>query len=156
MTTWIRTGYDKWRAETYPKYAPIMVAFSLLTACLASVGVLWLTKVQGDEQERRAEDIAGLQACFDTYAKRSSQTSKAVRDASVEVSDATTARDVALDAVFQFIGTEPAEDDPRGVRLFGVLLGTNANLVASQAHLANVRADNPVPDPPSSFCEVKP
>lgn len=166
----LRSRYETWRTDTYQKWAPAMVAFSLITACCASIGVLWLTKVQGDEQDKRAEDIAGLQGCFDTYARLSSSTSKAVRDASVEVSEATTdvsrattARDVALDDVFNYIATDPAEDDPKGARLFATLLGTNAalvdtqaELVVAQADLAHVRTENPVPDPPSTFCEVQP
>lgn len=154
--TRIKTRYEKWRDVTYQKWAPGMVAFSLITACCASVGVLWLTKVQGDEQERRSEAISGLQSCFDTYAMQSSATSKAVREASVEVSIATTERDVALDAIFAYIATDPADNDPRGIRLFTDLLGTNAELVASQAELAKVRAENPVPDPPSTFCPIQP
>lgn len=151
-----RTRYDRWRTETYPKWAPIMVVVSLFVATLASIGVVWLTRVQGDEQERRAAAISELQGCFDTYAKRSTASSQAVREASVRLSDATTSRDVALDKLFRYIATRPAEDDPEGIRLFGILLATNADLVASQANLANVRADNPVPEPPSSFCDVKP
>lgn len=155
-TTAYRGRYDRWRAETYPRFAPALATLTLVIASIASIGVFILTRVQGAEQERRATAISDLQKCFDTYASRSASTSKAVRDASSEVSDATTARDVALDALFRYIATDPAEDTPRGVRLFAKLLATNADLVSSQANLAQVRADNPVPDPPSSFCDVKP
>lgn len=100
----------------------------------------------------RDTESSRLLACFDEYAAASAATSQAVRDASVSLADATTARDVALDALFRYIATDPPPDSPTGVRLFGRLLASNAALVAAQADLAQVRADNPVPDPPSTFC----
>lgn len=102
----------------------------------------------------RDAESARLLACFDDYAAASASTSQAVRDASVVLADATTMRDVALDAIFRYIATDPAEDTPRGARLFGQLLSSNAALVDAQAELARVRADNPVPDAPSTFCAV--
>lgn len=156
MKTRIHDRYQRWLNDTYARFAPLIVIFCLLISTCAAVGVLWLTKVQGDEQEKRADGFRGLQQCFDTYATKSSLTSQAVRDASADVSVATTQRDVALNAVFRYIATEPAEDDPVGVRLFAALLDSNTELVRTQAELAKVRRLNPVPDPPSTFCEVRP
>lgn len=116
---------------------------------------------------RQDEDRDRLLACFDDYATASSSATTKVRAATVEVDVKTSARDLAaserdlaLDAVFEYIASDPPEDDPEGVALFLTLLSANADLVAvnadlvmAQAELDKVRKDNPVPDPPSKFCD---
>lgn len=92
-------------------------------------------------------------ACFDDYAAASAKTSKAVRDASVTVADDTTVRDEALNEMFLFLATDPPDGSLQGARLFSELLVANGDLVESQQALAEVRVDNPVPGPPSSFCD---
>lgn len=91
--------------------------------------------------------------CFDEYAAASAKTSKAVRDASVVVADDTTVRDRALNEMFLFLATDPPDGSVEGARLFSELLVANGDLVKSQQALAKVREANPVPGPPSTFCD---
>lgn len=137
---------------------------------MAGVGVivvaLMIVAVEGIQTNNRQDaesaaankardaESARLLECFDEYAAASASTSKAVREASVVLADATTERDVSLDALFRYIATDPAEDSPVGVRLFSRLLASNAELVNAQAELAQVRVENPVPEAPSTFCAV--
>ena len=163
----LRARYDLWRHETYPRLAPLILMFCLVVSTAAAVGVLWLTKVQGDEQDRRASAINGLLGCFDSYASQSAATSKAVRTASERVStvSATEARaNVAwttlLAQALTFNGDMDSPDAQRIVNDFikatGDLNRAQADLVLASDNLAEVREQNPVPDPPRTFCTVQP
>ena len=142
--------------DLYDVIAPGLALFCFLIAIGAIVGTYFNYQIQAEEQERRASAIASILSCFDDYASASATTSQAVRDASVKVSEATTDRDVALDRLFVYIATDPPEGTPQGRDIFGRLLDSNAELVKAQRMLATVRAENPVPDPPSTFCDVQP
>lgn len=142
----------------YPRWYLSLLSVCLLVAGVAFViaAVGYLTNARQDTESREefaslSADNARLIGCLDEYAAESTATSRAVRESSVDLADATTARDVALDAVFVVIATDP-ENEPRLTKTFGRLLATNAALVEAQADLARVRAQNPVPDAPSTFC----
>lgn len=180
-TTRFRTRYEAWRVDTYPRIGPIIMLFCIAVSSVAAVGVFWLTKVQGDEQDRRAAAIRGLQSCFDTYATRSAVTSKAVRDAAELVSDAqaSEARAAVTEALVDVEWTnalvtglafQGEEESAEAAAIVESFLATTrelqaakegqaeaeAELVDAQENLTKVRAENPVPDPPSTFCDVKP
>lgn len=177
----LKAGYERWRVESYPRLGPLIMLFCIFVSTSAAVGVFWLTKVQGDEQQRRADAIRGLQDCFDTYATRSAVTSKAVRDAAELVSDAQAgeARAAVTEALVDVEWTnalvsglafQGQEESPEAVAIVEGFLTTTrelqaakegqaeaeAKLVEAQENLTKVRAENPVPDPPSTFCDVQP
>lgn len=138
----------------------------MVVAVLALIGITVATAAtitngrqdaeRSAENKARDQQTSALLDCFDEYAAASATTSKAVREASVVVADATTARDEALQTLLDYIATEPIDGTTRGAALFATVLKTNASLVQAQADLAQVREDNPVPSEPSSFCLVKP
>lgn len=138
-------------------YVVILSAFALAGLGLGVNGI-YVDKAQNEADAAanaaRDAETSRLLDCFDAYAAESSATSKAVRDAAVLVDQSQTVRDKALDEMFKYFATDPPENDPVGVDLFLELLGANAELVTAQAHLDQVRKENPVPDRPSVFCDL--
>lgn len=149
-----RRWYDATFLPWYNRWAPAMVVGCLVTVALVTIGTyVNYASLESDRREREMENSA-LLGCFDEYASASATTSKAVRDASVSVDEARVNRDRALQRLFEVIAAEPPEGDPRGQRAFARLLVANRALVGTQKQLDQVRKENPVPDPPSDFCEL--
>lgn len=140
----IRAWYDKW--------AP---AFVIMVGILAVIGIAigaGATVTNGQQDRRADAQTKALLACFDEYTSASATTSKAVRDASVEKDAASAVRDVKLGlALSALVAGLPNLDDR-----VADLVAANAVLVDAQKALDAARDDNPVPDPPSEFCNVKP
>lgn len=155
-TAWhrYRDLYDSRFLPWYNRWAPAMVIGCLATVILVTIGTYAnYARLESDRKQRDGENRALLD-CFDTYASASASTSKVVRAATVVVDKARVKRDRALQDVFELIATNPPDNDPNGVRLFALLVVANRELVVAQNELDKVRRDNPVPDPPSAFCEL--
>jgi hypothetical protein len=130
-----------------------MLYFVALVAAVAGIGIAASASITNGRQDARNDAVTQrLFDCFDKYAERTSASSKAVREATADRDEATLARDEAFSALFAFIVSDPAEDDPRGLELFTALSTANANLTRAQGELVKARQLNPVPAPPSSFC----
>lgn len=149
-----RNWYDSRFLPWYNRWAPAMVVGCLITVALVTIGTYAnYASLEADRKARELEN-ATLLDCFDEYASASAATSKAVRDAAVVVDESRVTRDRALQRLFEVIAADLPDGDPRGERAFGNLLLANRDLVGAQRHLDEVRKDNPVPDPPSEFCEL--
>lgn len=149
--TYTAAEQPRWR-RAYERIAPLLVILCLVTVLVVSIATFALQQAQNRDRRERQQETAGLLKCFDEYASASAATSKAVRTVASAASESTTTRDMALDAIFQYLATDPPENDPKGVALFTALLTANADLVEAQLDLAKVRDENPVPDAPSTFC----
>ncbi|GAA4120437.1 hypothetical protein GCM10022215_24060 [Nocardioides fonticola] len=145
-------------SETYRLYAPVIAGVCVFVATCSSIGTFAVYRTQAEEATRRVQAIAGIQQCFDEYAAASSATSKAVRRASVAVSEATAKRDAALNrwagTVLAFIGGRTDLDDVMAAITAFTAAGHRLDVAADRLDL--VRETHPVPDPPSSFCPVQP
>lgn len=142
-----------WR-RFYARIAPALVIFCLCASLFASVGTFAVQQAQEADRDARVQETRVLLDCFNRYASASASTSKAVRTAVVRVDQARVRRDRALQLLFDQIVTNPPEGDPTTARIFTRVLETNRALVTSQQQLDRVRRQNPVPDPPSTFCEL--
>lgn len=149
-----RAWYEAEFLPWYNRWAPAMVIGCLATVALVTVATY--TNYASLESDRRAREIENraLLDCFDEYASASASTSKAVRLAAVDVDQARVTRDRALQDLFEYIASDHQNGDIRGRQIFTRVLVANRVLVTSQRRLDQVRKDNPVPDPPSEFCEL--
>lgn len=124
--------------------------FGALVLAIIGIGVAVSASVTNARQD---SDQNRLLACFDDYAKASSSSTQVVREATKVRDEATQVRDRAFTDLFEYVFTDPPEDSPEGLRLFTALTDANAALVEAQITLALARRDNPVPPPPSRFCD---
>lgn len=164
---------------TYNEWAPIAV---VVIGALAALGIILsavatITNVRQDaehaaeaaqraaENEARDKQTAVLLKCFDQYAQAQSASSSAVRDASVEVDEATGIRDDALSAegvafgrlVQRILAHTVTDDDVRNLAdTLQVRARTSRALDRAQDELDKARQENPVPPAPSKFCDTKP
>jgi uncharacterized membrane protein YccC len=135
---------------------------SSVVGIIAAVGlVLGVIGVYVNSQQDK--ENARLLACLDQYASSSSSSSIAVREASVRKDAATAERDDALNVegrAFQRLVEHIVAQDatPADVKVLAVALQHRADaaekLDRAQAELDKVRKDNPVPPPPSKFCNA--
>lgn len=148
---------QQWR-RLYDRVAPVLVIFCLMASLFASVGIYY-------QDRQRDADRAELLKCFDQYAELQSSGSAAVREASVAKDEAMTARDDALNAegmAFQVVVDEILAGDltPAAVKRLADTLAERARaarrLDVAQDALDEARRENPIPEPPSEFCAVKP
>lgn len=154
----------QWRL-LYDRTAPVLVIFCLLASLFSSVGVWYNDRVNGEQDRARAEDNTKLLACFDKYAELQSAWSVAVREASVRKDAATSIRDDALAAegrAFKVAVQHIIAGDltPAQVQRLAETLEQRAKaarmLDRAQDALDKARRENPVPEPPSTFCSVQP
>lgn len=154
-------------SETYARVAPWL---TLAIGCIAALGVVVaaIASVQSANASAEARGVskanAVLVGCLNRYADASASTSQAVRDASAKVTTATIARDTALDvegvAFLDLVEALRAEKyEPAILEALSESLKDRAAaalvLAQAQADLEQARADNPVPPPPTVFCELK-
>lgn len=151
-----------WR-RGYARIAPALVVFCLCASIFASLGTFAVSQAQEADRAAREAENRTLLDCFDQYATASSSSSKAVRAASVQVDAARVTHDLALNAegeafevLVRHLLTQTVT--PAHVRRLLTTLEarsrTGAELAATQRNLDRVRRANPVPDPPSKFCEL--
>lgn len=154
----------QWRL-LYDRTAPALVIFCLLASLFSSVGVWYNDRVNGEQDRARTEDNTKLLACFDKYAELQSASSVAVREASVRKDAATSIRDDALAAegrAFKVVVQHIIAGDltPAQVQRLAETLEQRAKaarmLDRAQDALDKARRENPVPEPPSTFCSVQP
>lgn len=154
----------QWRL-LYDRTAPALVIFCLLASLFSSVGVWYNDRVNGEQDRARTEDNMKLLACFDKYAELQSASSVAVREASVRKDAATSIRDDALAAegrAFKVVAQHIIAGDltPAQVQRLAETLEQRAKaarmLDRAQDALDKARRENPVPEPPSTFCSVQP
>ena len=155
----------------YDRVAPWL---TLATILMAAVGI-WIGVIgvfannrqdaqAAAEQASRDKDTKALLKCFDDYARESSASSSAVREASVRKDAATVARDNALDAegrafqavVDHLLDNAVTPTDVKNLRdALQVRNDAAARLDRAQRALDKVREENPVPAPPSTFCQTR-
>lgn len=154
----------QWRS-LYDRVAPVLVVFCLLSSLFASVGVYMTNRHAARETVARQEYQAKLLNCFDDYAAAASESSVAVREASVRKDEATSVRDDALAVegeAFQTVVEHILAGDlePAQVKHLADTLEARAHaarlLDQAQTALDKARRENPVPKPPSQFCNVQP
>lgn len=164
IATRIQNWYDTW-APLFVIVVAIGALLGIILGAVASFVNLRQDQDRAEEQARRDQETSRLLACFDQFASAQSSSSKAVREAAVKVDEATTVRDDALNRegiafkrLVQAIRTESLEPED-----FDLLQKTLADrqaasrkLDVAQDQLDRARENNPVPDPPSEFCAVKP
>lgn len=155
------TVYNAW----YYRRAPVLVTAVALVALIG----LWIgaaATITNAQQDRRAEarDTA-VQKCFDRWADAQSASSSAVREASVQKDQATKLFNQALNdegAAFKALvhklrkQTVEASDVQRLYRTLARRDRAGRAVERAQEALDRARAENPVPDAPSTFCSVKP
>lgn len=161
----LRHWYEHAFLPWYARWAPAAVAMCMAIATIAIVATYFTSRAQEQERAARVAVIGKLLECFDTYAARSSTSSIAVREATVAKDDATETRDHALKregVAFLRVARQILHQDvtPAAFRDLEQTLAERAKaarvLAKAQRHLDKVRADNPVPKPPSQFCSVQP
>lgn len=145
--------------------------YAIYMACVGTGALVALlfavngTLVNGRQDDERAASDKAVDAtttellrCFDEWSGASFSTSKAVRDASVKVADATEVRDRALMMASRgFASAIDGTVDPVNLRIVLETLGdAGQELRQASRELSKVRVENPVPAPPSSFCLVEP
>ena len=149
----------------YNVWAPAAVMFCVVIASAAIVGTFFNQRAQDAEVRARQQTTAKLLHCFDQYAARSSASSVAVRKATIRKDGATEKRDHALKSegvAFLRVTRQILHHDvtPDAFKDLERTLATRAHaareLARAYRHLNRVRANNPVPDPPSEFCSVQP
>lgn len=122
-----------------------------------------MTTVATLDNWRQDNERDKLLGCFDQFAAASSASSKAVRVASAAKDVATTNRDNALNAegrAFQRVtdGLLDKSVTPADIKALNDALADRNDAAAAlddaQDALDKAREDNPIPDPPSVFCEV--
>ena len=154
----------QWRL-LYDRTAPALVIFCLLASLFSLAGGWYDDRVNGEQDRARAEDNTKLLACFDKYAELQSASSVAVRDASVRKDAATSIRDDALAAegrAFKVVVQHIIAGDltPAQEQRLAETLEQRAKaarmLDRAQDALDKARRENPVPEPPSTFCSVQP
>ena len=153
----------QWRL-LYDRTAPALVIFCLLASLFSSAGG-WYNEALDEQDRARAEDNTKLLACFDKYAELQSASSVAVREASVRKDAATSIRDDALAAegrAFKVVVQHIIAGDltPAQEQRLAETLEQRAKaarmLDRAQDALDKARRENPVPEPPSTFCSVQP
>lgn len=153
----------QWRL-LYDRTAPALVIFCLLASLFSSAGG-WYNEALDEQDRARTEDNTKLLACFDKYAELQSASSVAVREASVRKDAATSIRDDALAAegrAFKVVVQHIIAGDltPAQVQRLAETLEQRAKaarmLDRAQDALDKARRENPVPEPPSTFCSVQP
>ena len=153
----------QWRL-LYDRTAPALVIFCLLASLFSSAGGWYNDRVNGEQDRARTEDNTKLLACFDKYAELQSASSVAVREASVRKDAATSIRDDALAAegrAFKVVVQHIIAGDltPAQVQRLAETLEQRAKaarmLDRAQDALDKARRENPVPEPPSTFCSVQ-
>lgn len=138
----------------------LLGAAALIVAAVAGI------RASGASERAEANSTANaaLVACLNAYAALNSDTSAAVREASVKRDDATKARDKALDregiAFLDLVEALRAEKYRPAIldRLADTLrdrADAAADLAAAQANLDQVRKDNPPVPSPAVFCDVE-
>lgn len=154
-------AYNGW----YARWAPIVVSIVALVAVVGVITGTTATITNGRQDAQANAQSAAVQKCFDRYAQAQSASSKAVREASVAKDEAQSARDDALNAegrAFKRVVKKIIADTltPADVQwLYDTLDARDAagrRLDRAQAELDKARAENPVPNAPSTFCSVKP
>lgn len=157
------TTQPKWRL-LYEKIAPVLVVFCLLASLFATVGTYWGARVNAAQDRARTTDNTRLLGCFNQYAKASSESSTAVRVASVRKDAATTERDNTLNeegraflrVVDHLLADSVTPQDVQNLRdSLRLRAVAAAKLDRAQAALDTAREDNPVPPPPSTFCSAR-
>lgn len=135
-----------------------------VSAMVTAIAVLYIAAVVGvftDRAQNKEQDR--LLACFDKYASSSSEASKEIRVASASVSEAQSneARKsvVWTNLLVRGLSLEGEDGTPEARKIIfqfatatTELRKAQSALVDAQVQLADVRAENPVPDPPSQFC----
>lgn len=146
--------------QFYDLVAPFLV---ILIGIAAAAGI-WVGAAATITNGRQDEANAKLLGCLNSYAALSSTGNRLIRDATVARDVATVNRDEALDvegaAFLRFVldlragkVTSAAQLDDLIDSLRGRAAAASA-LEEAQAHLDQVRRNNPVPDPPAVFCDV--
>lgn len=148
-------------------YAAVVSAIAVVSLVLGGIGVFVNNRQdaqQAADQAARDKDTKTLLDCFDRYARESSASSTAVRAASVEKDAATVARDDALDeegraflkAINHLLADAVTPEDVQDLRdsLEGRAQAAE-RLDRAQDALDKARRENPVPEPPSTFCSTR-
>lgn len=148
-------------------YAAIISALAVLGLALGVLGTFANNRqdaVDAADAKARDEQQKILLDCFDDFARKSSESSTAVREASVKKDAATAARDDALDdegraflaVVDHILANEVTPADVKALRdSLQARADAAARLDRAQRELDQVREDNPVPPPPSTFCSTR-
>lgn len=151
----------------HDRYARVILAgiATLLVPLMALTAAATLDNWQQNSDIKAATAAQDeLLVCFDEFAAASSVSSKAVRDASVRKDIATADRDDALNAegvafkrLIRHILKEKVS--PKDVRTLAKTLEARddaaRHLDRAQAALDKARRENPIPDPPSKFCDIE-
>lgn len=156
----------------YITYMPALVLF-LFIASFAGivVGVFGIYQNNRQDAEAAVANAARDQAqaelldCFDEFASELAGSLPPVRAASSERDDATGARDDALQLFVDVLIDAVADPKPtpeaeaaqleRFADAVTALDETGTALDEAQTRLERVRAENPYPPPPSTFCGVR-
>lgn len=148
-------------------YVAVITAVAVVSLVVGVVGTFANQRQdaqQAADQAERDKDTKALLECFDKFARQSSLSSSAVREASVEKDAATAARDDALDQegrAFLVVIDKLLADEvtPQDVQALRDSLQARADaaerLDKAQRTLDEAREANPVPSPPSTFCSTR-
>lgn len=144
----------------YNRWAPVIMGLCLVIGAGAAViGVAGIYRTSATQQEQQR-----LLACFDRYAATSSTSSQVIRVASVRKDEATADRDDALNIEGQaflqltkriLAGDVTAADVKRLADALDDRARASRELDRAQDALDKARRENPIPDPPSKFCNEK-
>lgn len=132
-------------------YFATLGAIVVVLSGLAAYGVV-TDNAQNREQDR-------LLGCFDDYAKTQSNASTEVRKASTALTEAQATEGMAFEVWIGLLtdAFETGDQSPEAVAAFAeatvdLRQATTRKNRANEV-LTKAREDNPVPDPPSEFCD---
>jgi hypothetical protein len=164
----------EWYGRNAPLIVGVMFLLTLVSVIVGVAGVFENNRQDANasaanktRDEQNARVLAAQQHlldCFDQYAKASSSSSSRIRVATIAKDVATAERDVTLNAegvAFLHFVRLIANGQANGIQDIRPLedaLAARAKagrkLERAQAELDRVRAANPVPPPPSTFCQT--
>lgn len=164
MSVRVRSFYERW-SPVAVMVIGILAAVGIWIGAAASITNARQDADRADENKARDLETSRLLKCFDQYAQAASASSSAVREASVIVDEATGIRDDALAAegdafkrvVRRILAHTVTDADVKHLAdTLQQRARTSRALDRAQGKLDQARRENPVPPPPSKFCNPTP
>lgn len=145
----------------YRRAAPLLLVLSFVIAIVAAAGTYANDRAISKANTERIADQAHLLRCFDEFATSLAGGLPPVREATVRRDDARVAWEAAnsevaraIEAALAHVASTGADGSQLAAILsaFHDLDAASVRLDRANAHLTQVREDNPYPPPPSEFC----
>lgn len=156
-----RTWFDRWAPALYMVVA-VLALIGIFVSTAATITNGRQDTERAAEAKARDDQQRALLGCFDDFATALAGSLPPVREASSARDEAAAKRDDALQELVTLIvrnSTQPPVDEATARQQFIAaatrLRNSGRDLEVAQLELAQARADNPYPEPPSKFCRLQ-